>query len=70
MTENGRHHRQPTFADLAPYALDRFDGIQRDYGMDEVLALRGSVLVQHTLAELGAKEKSDRGGGFRSLFKK
>lgn len=33
----------------------RFDGIQRDYTPADVDKLRGSVTVQHTLAELGSK---------------
>lgn len=32
----------------------RFDGITRDYGVEEVVRLRGSVHIRHTLAEIGA----------------
>lgn len=32
----------------------RFDGIARDYSADDVVRLRGSVAVRHTLAEQGA----------------
>jgi hypothetical protein len=32
----------------------RFAGIQRDYTEEDVLRLRGSVQIRHTLAELGA----------------
>jgi len=34
---------------------DRWDGIHRPYGPEDVDRLRGSVHVQHTLAELGAR---------------
>ena len=44
-----------TFHDLVPGApADRFDGIERPYGPDDVLRLRGSVTVAQTLAERGA----------------
>src|SRR4051812_33196034 len=33
----------------------RWNGIQRPYGAEDVLALRGSVHVEHTLARLGAE---------------
>ena len=33
---------------------DRFDGITRDYTAADVVRLRGSVKVRHTLAEIGA----------------
>jgi isocitrate lyase len=33
----------------------RWDGITRDYTADDVLRLRGSIDIQHTLAELGAE---------------
>jgi isocitrate lyase len=32
----------------------RFDGIERPYGVDDVLKLRGSIPVEHTLARRGA----------------
>jgi isocitrate lyase len=35
---------------------DRFEGIVRPYDEDEVKKLRGSVLVEHTLARLGAEK--------------
>ena len=34
--------------------VDRFDGILRDYTVDDIAKLRGSVTIQHTLAERGA----------------
>ena len=44
-----------TFEDLVPSAPEgRFDGITRAYSPEEVLRLRGSVDVKHTLAERGA----------------
>ena len=33
----------------------RWDGIQRDYGPEDVAKLRGSMRIRHTLAEEGAK---------------
>jgi len=45
-----------TFNDLVPAATaDRFNGIERDYSADDVLRLRGSVQIRHTLAERGAE---------------
>jgi isocitrate lyase len=53
MNTNGHHHQahitHPLMSDK-----DRWSGIVRDYGQSEVDRLRGSVLVRHTLAELGA----------------
>src|SRR5690606_5664948 len=43
-----------TFADLVPSLAGRFDGIERPYSPEDVLRLRGSVPVTHTLAERGA----------------
>ncbi len=43
-----------TFADLVPAPAGRFDGIERPYTPADVLRLRGSVPVTHTLAERGA----------------
>jgi isocitrate lyase len=43
------------FTDLVPAAgPDRFEGIERPYGPEEVLRLRGSFPIAHTLAERGA----------------
>jgi isocitrate lyase len=43
------------FSSLIPGAgIDRFEGIERNYTPQEVLRLRGSVHIQHTLAERGA----------------
>ena len=43
-----------TFADLVPSPAGRFDGIERPYTPEDVLRLRGSVPITHTLAERGA----------------
>src|SRR5215813_7109366 len=44
-----------TFDDLVPSApTGRFTGIHRPYGPDDVLRLRGSLRIVHTLAEIGA----------------
>ncbi|MGN6422012.1 MAG: isocitrate lyase [Asticcacaulis sp.] len=44
-----------TFRDLVPHAPQgRFDGIMRPYTPDEVLALRGSLTIEQTLATRGA----------------
>lgn len=44
-----------SFNDLIPGATpDRFDSIERDYSPEDVLKLRGSVRIEHTLAERGA----------------
>jgi isocitrate lyase len=38
------------------WASPRWEGITRPYGPEEVLRLRGSVLIEHTLARLGAEK--------------
>jgi isocitrate lyase len=44
-----------SFAELIPSApKDRFDGVERPYGPEEVLRLRGSFPIAYTLAERGA----------------
>lgn len=46
-----------SFNDLVPNAAeDRFNGIERPYTPEDVLRLRGSVQIQHTLAERGANK--------------
>jgi isocitrate lyase len=42
------------FERLVNAPAGRFDGIRRDYGTADVLKLRGSVQIEHTLARLGA----------------
>ena len=46
---------QPNWSDQSDLAPSRFDGIKRDYSPADVEALRGSVTVRNTLAELGAE---------------
>ena len=36
--------------------LDRWDGIERDYSAEDVVRLRGSVRVEHSLARRGAEK--------------
>ncbi|MCC7346521.1 MAG: isocitrate lyase, partial [Variibacter sp.] len=46
---------RPTFQNLVPSApAGRFDGIERPYSPEDVLRLRGSLAIRHTLAERGA----------------
>ena len=45
-----------TFEDLIPAPTGRFDGITRPYSPEDVAKLRGSVLVEHTLARKGANK--------------
>ena len=49
-----------TFQDLIPSApKGRFDGIERPYSPEDVLRLRGSLPIQHTLAMRGANRLWD-----------
>ena len=49
-----------TFQDLVPSApAGRFDGIQRPYTPEDVLRLRGSFPISHTLAKRGANRLWD-----------
>ncbi|MBV9527508.1 isocitrate lyase, partial [Sphingomonas sp.] len=43
-----------SFDELVGAPTGRFDGIERAYTMDEVLRLRGSVAIEHTVARRGA----------------
>ena len=47
------------FTDLVPAPAGRFDGINRTYTAADVEKLRGSVVVEHTLARLGANKLWD-----------
>ena len=38
---------------------ERWEGITRDYSTDDVLRLRGSIQIQHTLADIGARKLWD-----------
>ncbi|QIL01530.1 isocitrate lyase [Sphingomonas sinipercae] len=42
------------FSDVVPASIRRFEGIERPYSVDDVLRLRGSIPVEHTLARRGA----------------
>ena len=48
-----------SFADLVPSAPGRFDGVERPYTPEDVMRLRGSVAIRHTLAERGAERLWD-----------
>ena len=43
-----------SFEDLIPAPAGRFDGITRPYTAEDVVRLRGSVAIEHTLAKRGA----------------
>ena len=45
-----------SFDQLIPTTPDRFAGIARPYSADEIVALRGSVAIEHTLARRGAEK--------------
>ncbi|MAF66802.1 MAG: isocitrate lyase [Planctomycetes bacterium] len=42
--------------DVMDLEAHRFDGIERDYTPEEVESLRGSLRIQHTLADAGARK--------------
>src|SRR5437764_14971395 len=42
------------FGEVVSAPRERFDGIERPYGVDDVLRLRGSVPIEHTIARRGA----------------
>jgi isocitrate lyase len=42
------------FSEVVSAPTGRFDGIERPYSADEVLRLRGSIPIEHTLARRGA----------------
>src|SRR6059058_2296028 len=42
------------FASVVAAPKGRFDGIERPYSVDDVLKLRGSIPIEHTLAQRGA----------------
>ncbi|MDZ7588034.1 MAG: isocitrate lyase [Parasphingorhabdus sp.] len=44
------------FSDLVPAPAGRFDGIERSYTPEDVQKLRGSVMIEHTLARKGANK--------------
>ena len=47
------------FESLTQAPAGRFDGIVRPYSVDDVKTLRGSVVIEHTLARLGAQRLWD-----------
>ena len=58
-----------TFADLVPSPAGRFDGIERPYTPEDVLRLRGSVPITHTLAAVTVADKSTlRADGLSTLL--
>ncbi len=50
-------HRESLIADMSrKWVIDpRWHGVTRPYEADEVIRLRGSILVEHTLARMGAQ---------------
>jgi len=50
----GRGNVMRDFAMLVAAADDRFEGIERPYRVEDVLKLRGSIPVEHSLARRGA----------------
>jgi len=51
---HGNGHGRPNGRAAASAVPDRWAGIRRDFSRQDVLRLRGSVVVRQTLAELGA----------------
>jgi isocitrate lyase len=51
---SAEQHAMTSFDQLIPAPPGRFDGITRPYSADEVLRLRGSIPVEHSLARRGA----------------
>ena len=45
-----------TFQNIVQAPEGRYDGIKRDYTVEDVKKLRGSVQVEHTLARMGAEK--------------
>jgi len=54
-------HQLPALptTELPDWTTSRWDGITRTYGPEEVLRLRGSVTIEHTMADLGARRLWD-----------
>ena len=42
------------FREVVSAPAERFDGIERPYSPEDVLRLRGSIPIEHTLARRGA----------------
>src|SRR5215208_3012066 len=49
-----RGRRMPDFSEIVGAPRGRFDGIERPYTIADVLRLRGSIAIEHTLARRGA----------------
>jgi isocitrate lyase len=49
-----RGRRMSDFSAVVAGPRGRFDGIERPYGVEDVMKLRGSIAVEHTLARRGA----------------
>ncbi|HKE01972.1 MAG TPA: isocitrate lyase [Planctomycetota bacterium] len=54
-SRNGTHPSRNGTNGAAPRATDRWKGITRPYGPDDVARLRGTVRVEHSLARRGAE---------------
>ena len=55
MSSNGRGEHSPAWVAPTGPGPDRWDGIERPYTPADVELLRGSTLIEHTLARLGAE---------------
>ncbi len=55
MTEQLTRERQASMISSIWETDPRWKGIERPYTADDVVRLRGSVVVEHTLARLGAQ---------------
>ncbi len=53
---NGNGSGNGSTRDVLDIEAHRFDGIERDYTPDDVERLRGSLPIQHTLADAGARK--------------
>jgi len=53
---NGNGNGNGSRGDVLDIEAHRFDGIERDYTPDDVERLRGSLPIQHTLADAGARK--------------
>ena len=53
---NGNGNGNGSTRDVLDIEAHRFDGIERDYTPDDVERLRGSLPIQHTLADAGARK--------------
>ncbi len=56
MNKNYQWNNEKAKINTPEYAPNRWAGIERDYEMQEVMALRGSIKIEYTLAQLGAEK--------------